>query len=207
MQESWDFKPNVVDPHTFKTTWQYMQDRNRPGQDSVFNRMLEAITYAGLAQEEYIKPDRTFILLHNESVLRIDKNKVTTDCYFGRYTVPDRDAQGNIIPGKFRAAKSWTEYPKEQVKNYLLYLIAQGEYSFNNLGPENTTLKTLLPPGADTLNPQSIITLRLTNDRNSTIKINDFLNTARATDVRTGGILNTNGPAHVVARVVEYKIK
>lgn len=207
MQEDWDFEPHVSDPHTNKTTWQFMVDRNQPGQDSVFNLMLQAIAYAGLDSTAYTQTRKTFILLHKDAVLRIDKNKVTTDCYFGRYTVPDRDANGNPIPGKMRAAKNWTEYPKEQVKNYLLYLIGEGEYSFGSISLENDTLHTLLPAGADAKNPESIMTLKVVNDRDSRIKINDFINSVRVTTVRTGGLLNTNGPAHVVDRVVEFGVK
>jgi hypothetical protein len=207
MQEDWDFEPHVSDPHTNKTVWRFMTDRNQPGQDSVFHLMLEAIAYAGLDSATYTQTGKTFILLHREAVLRIDKNKVTNDCYFGRYLVQDRDANGNPIPGKTRAARSWTEYPKEQVKNHLLYLIAQGEHSFGSVGIENDTLRTLLPEGSDPLNPQSIMTLKVVNDRDSKLKINDFLNSVRATTVRTAGLLNTNGPAHVVDRVVEFGVK
>ncbi|PSL47245.1 hypothetical protein CLV51_10290 [Chitinophaga niastensis] len=206
-QESWDFTPHVADAHTFKSTWQFMNDRNKPGQDSVFNFMLQAIAYAGIDSSEYTKQGRTYFLLHRDAVLRIDKKKVTIDCYWGKYLVPDRDSTGKIIPGKFRAAKSWDEYPKQFVKNTLLYLMADGEHTFGNIGPENDTIYALLPPGVDSLNPKSMMTLRLTNDRASTIKINDFLNSVTVTNVRTAGILNTNGPAHVVDRVVSYGVK
>ncbi|HEY1166053.1 MAG TPA: hypothetical protein VGE90_12820 [Chitinophaga sp.] len=207
MQEDWNFEPHVSDPHTNVTAWRFMMERNQPGQDSVFNLMLQGIAYAGLDSTAYTQTGKTFILLHKDAVLRIDKNKTTNDCYFGRYLVQDRDANGNPIPGKTRAAKNWTEYPKEQVKNYLLYLIAQGEHSFGSIGIENDTVRTLMPEGTDPLNPRSIMTLKIVNDRDSKLKINDFLNSVRATTVRTAGLLNTNGPAHVVDRVVEYGVK
>jgi hypothetical protein len=207
MQEDWDFQPHVSDPHTNKTAWRFMMERNLPGQDSVFNLMLQAIAYAGMDSTAYTQTGKTFILLHRDAVLRIDKNKVTNDCYFGRYLVPDRDENGNPIPGKTRAAKNWTEYPKEQVKNFLLYLIVEGEHSFGSIGLENDTVHTLLPAGVDPKNPESIMTLKVVNDRDSRIKINDFLNSVRVTTVRTGGLLNTNGPAHVIDRVVEYGVK
>jgi hypothetical protein len=207
LQEDWDFTPKVADPHTNVTAWRFMMERNLPGQDSVFNLMLEGIAYAGLDSSIYTQTGKTFILLHREAIFRISGNKVTNDCYFGRYVVPDRDSSGNPIPGKTRAAKNWTEYPKEQVRNHLLYLIAQGEYSFGSISTENDTVNTLLPPGTDPLNPQSIMVLKVVNDRDSRIRINDFLNSVRATTVRTGGLLNTNGPAHVVDRVVEFGVK
>ncbi|WP_143307603.1 hypothetical protein [Chitinophaga vietnamensis] len=207
-QESWNFKPHVADPHTFKSTWSYINDRNVPGKDSIFYLMAQAIQYAGIDSTEYTKPGRTYILLHRDAILRLDaKKKPTIDCYWGKYLVPDKDANGNVIPNKFRPAQSWQEYPKQQVKNWLLYLIAEGEYGFSKIGPENDTMHTLLPLGADTLNPASIMTIKLTNDRNSTVKLNDFLNSVTATNVRTAGILNTNGPAHVVDRIVLFTAK
>jgi hypothetical protein len=104
-------------------------------------------------------------------------------------------------------AKSWSAYTPQQVKNWLLYLIAKEEYSYDNLNAENVTLKTLLPEGADPLNPGSILTLKLSNDRDSKVRVNDFINSVRVTVGRTSGILSDNGPIHVVDRVVEYGVK
>jgi hypothetical protein len=89
----------------------------------------------------------------------------------------------------------------------LLYLIVKGEYTYENLGPENVETKTLLPEGADPLNPTSRMTFVLSNDRDSRVRINDFINSVRATAGRTSGILSDNGPIHVVDRVVEYGVK
>ncbi len=148
MQEDWDFKPHTADPHTNKTCWDFMQYRNQPGQDSVFDLMLKGIAYAGIDPSEYTKTSRTFILLHRDAILRVDASGVAfNDCYFGRYLVPDRDAQGNPIPGVMRPAKSWEEYPKATVKNFLLYLIVEGEHNFGSISTENDTVKTLLPLG------------------------------------------------------------
>ncbi|WP_315814702.1 hypothetical protein [Paraflavitalea speifideaquila] len=45
-----------------------------------------------------------------------------------------------------RPAVAWQEYSRETVKNLLLYLMIQGEYGFDNLTINNTTVTTLLPP-------------------------------------------------------------
>lgn len=187
----------TLDPHIYKSALQYLQERSKGPlkNDSVFYQMWQAIEYAELDINEYAKTGRTFLFLHNDAILRVSNNKPTNDCYFGRYLVNNKPAT------------KWQDYPKQQVKNFLLYMIAQGEYSFNNVAGNNVETKTLLPEGADPLNPKSLIYFRAVNDRNSKFRINDFPGTVRTTEVRTSNILSTNGPIHVVDRLVEYGVK
>ena len=195
MQKDTDHETSVLDPHINKTAWQYLKERsilNQP--DTIFKRMYEAIIYSGIDTAEYTQPGRTFLLLHNDAVFRT-ATPTATDCYWGRYKVGGQ------------VAKSWSQYTPQQVKNWLLYLIVKEEYSYDNLGAENVTVKTLLPEGADPLNPGSIMTLKLSNDRDSRVRINDFINSVRVTVGRTSGILSDNGPIHVVDRMVEYGVK
>jgi hypothetical protein len=195
LQKDAEHETSTLDPHINKTAWQYLKERsvlNQP--DTIFKRMYDAIIYSGIDTAEYTKPGRTFLFLHNDAVFRAAQ-ATATDCYWGRYKV------NNAV------AKSWTQYTPQQVKNWLLYLIIQDEWSYDNLGAENVELKTLLPEGADAANPRSIMTLKLSNDRDSKVRVNDFINTVRVTIGRTNGILSDNGPIHVMDRVVEYGVK
>lgn len=195
LQKDTDHETSTLDPHINKTAWQFLKERsvlNQP--DTIFKRMYEAIIYSGIDTAEYTQPGRTFIFLHNDAVFRTAQ-PTANDCYWGRYKV------NNAV------AKSWSAYTPQQVKNWLLYLIGKEEYSYHNLGSENVQFKTLLPEGADAANPGSIMTLKLSNDRDSRVRINDFLNSVRVTVGRTSGILSDNGPIHVVDRVVEYGVK
>jgi hypothetical protein len=195
LQENADHETSILDAHINKTAWQYLRERsNVSPTDTVFKRMYEAIVYSGIDTTLYTQTDKTFIFLHNDAVFRAAA-PTATDNYWGRYKVGGQ------------VAKSWSQYTPQQVKNWLLYLIVKGEYSYDNLGSENVEVKTLLPEGADPLNPGSIMTLVLSNDRDSRVQINNFVNTARFTVGRTSGILSDNGPIHVVATVVEYGIK
>jgi uncharacterized surface protein with fasciclin (FAS1) repeats len=101
----------------------------------------------------------------------------------------------------------WSDYPKEQVKNYLLYLIVQGAYSFNNLTPSNVAATTLQPLNYDPLNPNSIMTLRVNDDQNFTMRLNDFSNSVGYVSVRTSNILALNGAIQVIDRVLYYQTK
>jgi hypothetical protein len=198
-QTNWEFEPHVLDPHINKSAWQYLKERATGAlnpKDTIFKRMYEAILYAGIDSNEYAKPERTFIFLHNDAVKRISSNKLTTDCYWGYYKTPAN-----------KTANAWTDYPKEDVKNWLLYLIGEGQYSFENLGPNNDTVQTIMPLNVNPSNPESIMLLKINNDQNSRLRVNDYIGTIKYTEARTAGILSTNGPIHVVDRVVENRLQ
>jgi hypothetical protein len=195
LQENADHTTSTLDPHINKTAWQYLKERSvLSATDTIFKRMYEAIVYSGIDTALYLQTGQTFIFLHNEAVFRTATPQ-PTDNYWSRYKVNGQ------IP------KSWSAYTPQQVKNWLLYLIVKGEYSYDNIGPEVMMVKTLLPEGADAANPGSAISFSLSNDRDSRVRINDFLNSVRVTAGRTSGILSDNGPIHVVDRMVEYGVK
>jgi len=95
----------------------------------------------------------------------------------------------------------------------LLSLIVDGEFTFENVGPDPSYEKSLMPPGTDSLNPESAIVFSVINDRNSRFTINGFPGSAFPAPnlaapglaARTGGILSTNGPIHVIDRVLFYQ--
>ena len=204
LQENEDHIVSTIDPHINKTAWQFLKDRalGSVPADTIFKRMYDAVVYSGIDTIEYTTPGRTFIFLHNDAILRRTGTPATTttDSYFGKYKVNNA------------AATRWDQYPKEQVKNYLLSLIVHGEHTFENVGPDPKYEKTLLPAGKDTLNPESTIVFRVINDRDSRFRINDFPGSAVPTpnlaspgiQARTAGILSTNGPIHVIDRVLFY---
>jgi hypothetical protein len=206
LQEDTDHVTTTIDPHIYKTAWQFLKDRalGTAPDDTIFRRMYQAVVYSGIDTNEYTKPGRTFIFLHNDAVRRLSGSTVTTDCYFGKYKVG---------PSPGVAATRWEDYPQIQVKNYLLSLIAVGEHTFENVFPDPKFEKTLLPPNTDLLNPQSEITFRVINDRDSRFRINDFPGSAVPTpnlatpgiQARTAGILSTNGPVHVIDRVLFFQ--
>jgi hypothetical protein len=195
-QTDWEFSPVTLDPHVNMTAWDYLKARalGSVPADTVFRRMYDAIVYSEIDTMEYTKPGRTFIFLHNDAIRRLSSNKYTTDCYWGR------DSVGTPK----RPAVAWSEYPKDKVKNILLYLIVEGNHNFETLTPVNTVANTLLPAGANPNNPESTILLRVDNSGSYPIKINDFIGSTRVTTVRSGGYITNNGPMHVVDRIVDY---
>ncbi|TDH20084.1 hypothetical protein EXU57_21880 [Segetibacter sp. 3557_3] len=195
-QTDWEFTPVTLDPNVKMSAWDYLKSRalGSVPADTVFKRMYQGIIYSGIDTNEYNKPNRTFIFLHNDAVRRVVSNLVQPDSYFGYYRV------GSPL----RPANSWEEYPQDSVKMWLSYLIVDGVYNFDNLTPVNVEVPTLMKKGINPRNPESVINLRVENSGNYPIRINDFVGTLRATTVRSGGYVTTNGAMHVVDRIVEY---
>jgi len=204
LQEEVDHPTTTIDPHINKSAWQFIKDLalGTGVNDTIFKQMYKAIIYSGIDTNEYTKPGRTFLVMHNDAVLRKASGLTTTDCYFGKYKV-----------GAGVAATKWEDYPQLQVKNHLLSLIVQGEHTFENITPDPEYDHSLMPANTDPLNPESIITFRVINDRDSRLRINDFPGSAYPTpnlaapglQARTAGLLSTNGPVHVIDRVVFYQ--
>jgi hypothetical protein len=155
LQKDYQYKPSVLDPNINMTAKQFLLTRGSAGAngDTVFKWMQMGIEYAGIDLSEYEKPNRTYIFLHNNAVRTISSGKVSAGFFFD-YPVVVKDASGNPIKSKIdptqdslRTANAWNDYPQQLVKNYFLYLILQGDYTFENLTPTNTSIQTLLPPG------------------------------------------------------------
>jgi len=201
LQENYDRVPHTVDPKIYKSTWQYLKDRSRGANSEarIFDRMMEAIEYSGIDTNEYKKPNRTFILLNNGAV--------TGTNFWGTYKINNK------------VATKWDDYPKEFVKNYLLYLIVEGQHDHftipalqtvegNTLAPKGywnqlpvgiTSTSVFLP------NPNSIMTIKVLNSSPSNtsdypIVLNEVLN------ARTSSIQATNGSIHVIGGVLTTSI-
>ncbi|WP_127124696.1 hypothetical protein [Pseudoflavitalea rhizosphaerae] len=211
LQKDYDRTPHTLDPKLNKSAGKYLSDRATgvaAPNDTLFAWMMRGIQYAEIDLAEYEKTGKTFVFLHNDAVRRVSSNKIQPDCFFGANLV-------NGLPGQ-----KWEDYPKEFVKNYLLYLIASGvhdHYTITN--PEvNAEVSTLAPEGAFSAlpagitrhvnypfdpenNPKALIRFKVLNSSPSNtsdypIVLNDVLN------VRTSSLQATNGTVHVIDRFV-----
>jgi len=159
LQTDYNYVKHTLDPHINMTAKDFMNSRGKGGvgTDTVFKWMQLGIEYAGIDMAEYEKTGRTFIFMHNSAIRTTTGSGATlkvTGGFFFDYPIIAKDSAGNVIKSKInpaldstRPAFQWNEYSKETVKNYLLYFIINGEYGFDNLGANNTTVQTLLPAG------------------------------------------------------------
>lgn len=163
LQENYDYKKNVLDAHINKSARAYLESRGKNpviANDTIFKWMQLGLEYAGINLDEYEKPGRTFIFLGNGAIrvlptktvagVVVPSSAVPTGGMWFTFPVTLRNPDGTLkVTGGIvdtRPAITWSDYSKADVRKYFLYLIALGDFGFNNGKVENTSLQTLLPP-------------------------------------------------------------
>lgn len=166
IQKDYDYKKSSLDPHINKTAREYLIERGKNPKvpnDTIFKWMQLGLEYAEIDLAEFEKPGRTFILLKNEAIrvlptrntngVIVATSNVPTSGMWFTFGLTFKNADGTL---RLRAdgtpdvvpVKNWSDYPKADVRNYFLSLIATETYNFDNAKTENTSLPTLLPTGA-----------------------------------------------------------
>jgi hypothetical protein len=243
LQKDYKYEGSTLDPNINMSAKQFLLSRGTAGvgSDTVFKWMQLGLEYAEIDLAEFERPSRTFIFLHNSAIRTTSGSGSTfkvTGGFFFDYPIYVKDAMGNIIKSvvdpaadSVRPAVTWNDYPKQLVKDYLSYMILQGEYTFENLSVNNISVQTLMTPGA-TANPRDsklgwVVTRTTPNPdaaSASTIafsptggtgfdpegKMNlKLINSQNApinindrTDDRTAGYFATNGKVHVFDKTV-----
>ena len=167
IQKDYDYKKSALDARINKTARQYLIERGKSPivpNDTIFKWMQLGLEYAEIDLAEFDKPGRTFILLKNEAI-RVLPTRTTNGVVVATSNVPTAgmwftfglttknidgtlklkaDGTPDVVP-----VKNWSDYPKEDVRNYFLSLIATESYNFDNAKTENTSLPTLLPAGSN----------------------------------------------------------
>lgn len=132
-QDSYDYDDSEFNPNLGVSVMEYMKSK-----PEMFSSMLEAIDYADM-ENEYSNPNRTYILLTNKA-LSDDRYlpSQTIVSEVGSYFVNNKIKNPNYNPqdpttgAEYMLAKSWKEYPQEQVKNFLMYHIMIGRHTWES---------------------------------------------------------------------------
>jgi hypothetical protein len=224
-QTDYEYEHKTADPHLYKTAKQFLLDRWNGNADyaydTVFKYMKLGLDYAGIDLNEYEQKGRTFIFLHNDAikVWNKDQKKITAG-FFYSFPIIDKDVNGNPVvdpnTGNFKThpADNWTEYSKETVKNYFLYLIGEGEFNFDQLNNLNKPIQTLLPPGT-VATQESLLGYYIWNDGSKGFDIDGKFNLKilnnsdqapivinDKTNDRSAGYIADNGIVHVFGTTV-----
>lgn len=158
-QEPYDFDYDAGIPSNKvnMSTWDFIQSRS-----DLFSLLKEAIEYTGL-QSEFQQSGCTYLLPTNAAFNSEDE---TEKSYFQLHQLSYFDTE--IGEEVSYAPISMTSYPKEQVKEFLLYHIVKGLYTHTNLPAEPTWYETCA--SADTAQ----INMYILKDRNPNITFNNF---------------------------------
>ncbi|MDR7130224.1 putative surface protein with fasciclin (FAS1) repeats [Algoriphagus sp. 4150] len=123
--------------------------------------------------------NRTFLFLTNDAILRFNTNGTVNEAsYFGFNKV-----NGEVV-------SKWEDYPVEEVRGFFRYHIIVGVYSYDNLEAENIPVTTLLQTG------NNLAYIKIQNERNSKLRVNDIPLTPRFIEARSSNIQPTNGVIH-----------
>ena len=148
----------------------------------IFSLLEEAILYAGV-ENEFKQSGVTYLLPTNTAF----NSETSTDLsYFQTHQLTYIDEEtGELVS---YAPISMTAYPKEQVKEFLIYHIVKGKYTFTNLPAEPTWFETVAT--ADTAK----INMYLLKDRNPNIVFNNFDGHYKSSiKPRTSNLYNADG--------------
>ncbi|MBB6501236.1 hypothetical protein [Pedobacter cryoconitis] len=215
IQKKYDYEHKTLDPNINITARQFLENRSYESpinlNDTVFKWMRKGLEYAEIDLAAYEKQGMTFIFLHNDAVRVWDSKakKVTAGMWFDFPIVTFKPGTEEIL--STRPALKWEDYPKEDVKNYFLYLMLLGSYNFNNIRLTAVDAQTLLPPlslaskksmlgtynDGKGFDQEGKMSLRiLNNDDLAPIEINN------KTKNRSGGYVATNAIVHVYGATI-----
>ncbi|MEO6520649.1 MAG: hypothetical protein ABIN91_03165 [Mucilaginibacter sp.] len=217
-QKNYDYHPQTLDNNINVTARKFLEDRAsgtgiaNSATDTIFKYMKAGLDYAGIDLAEFEKADRTYLFMTNDAI-RVSTVKTTggittttisAGLWFDYPMVTSVNPTTGIPVTK--PATKWSDYPKEDVKNYFLYLIGQGRYNFADLNETNKPIQSLLP--ANTALSKSSMLGYFANGRGFDqaglfyLKILNNSDSApivhnNKTNDRSGGYVATNGIIHV----------
>lgn len=197
-QEDFNYDASIRDSKINMNALEFMKSR-----PDLFSSMIEAVKYANM-EEEYTKPNRTFLLLTNRA-LSDETYAPSTPGSMGSYFASNKVANPNFDPNDPNnpdkgpatlTPDSWDVYPVEQVAQFLKYHIVPEYVSYSNAKAFPTFYKSL---AYSEQNDTAFVSFHLTNDRNAYFYVNGYVG-SRKTDLkpRTSGIDCTNGVIHVM---------
>lgn len=182
-QQDSEYNKQILDIHTDMDAWEFLNiergdSLEKYPENDPFYQFKLGIAHAGL-EEEYKKSDRTYFFITNNSIVEFTEGgNVREGRLFSTYLLADGDT-----------AQTWQDYPVEQARDILLYHIFEGSWGYENLGADNTEVNTQLPG--------KTATMKLANDRNAKLWVNDFPFSARVAQARSSNLHTTNGVVHI----------
>lgn len=192
LQEKYDYDENagMYSNELNKSVWHFLNSRT-----DEFSLFIEGIKYAGL-EDRYNEPNSTYVALTNIAVTQ----------YFSNHLLPNpiHDPNDPATGPAFIPAFSLEQFPKEQIREMLLYHIVKGTWTWSNLPPVKTWYDT--NAAADTAKVNMYL---MKNERSPTIGFNDFTSHHQpAVRPRSSNLKANNGSyVHAVDSYLDYPTK
>lgn len=173
----YDYDSGIANRNMGMNTLDFIESRS-----DIFSLLYEAIVYAGV-EENYKQSDVTYILPTNTAF------NSTTAADLSYFQTHQLDYYDEILDEMVAyAPMNMTVYPKEQVREFLLYHTVKGKYNTDNMPAESTWYNSCAV--ADTAK----VNLYILKDRNPNAVFNNFTGHYKATiKPRTANLISNEG--------------
>lgn len=173
-----DYEAGIPDNNVHMSTYDFILSR-----PDLFSVLADAIEYAEM-EDYYHMENSTYLLLTNSA---FNSETATDLSYFQTHQIPDGEVDEITGEPTTFAPSSMRAYPKEQVREFLLYHIVKGKYTHTNLPASPTWYDTYAD--ADTAK----VNMYIYKDRNPNTTFNNFDGHYKASiKPRTGNLYSTD---------------
>jgi uncharacterized surface protein with fasciclin (FAS1) repeats len=194
LQKNYKYETSYFQSNTNKSVLDFMASRR-----DLFTSMLEAIDYVNEdaafsdVKQSFQSQGNTFFLLTDAAITGLPSSTgaVISTSYFGVNKVDDDN--NPLTPTV--AASSWRQFPREQVAYFLRYHIVKGRKDFANLSSTPAWFDTF---AISPTNDSAKVRIYMTNDREGSIRINEYVGGPAFVGTRTPNLFATNGVIHVL---------
>ncbi len=194
LQENYKYDSSTFDPKVDKTVLEYMKS-----DPALFSSMLEAIKWAEM-EEEYNKPNRTYILLTNRALMDEEylptNPKIPLGSYFACNKISNpvynpldvNTGPATIVPD------NWKAYPKEKVKAFLKYHIMLGLNTWKSAPSTQEWFRTAAY--VEGLGDSCLICFSVRYDRTTPMGFNNYSATINTSTFSNGPRRGTTNPKY-----------
>jgi uncharacterized surface protein with fasciclin (FAS1) repeats len=192
-QEPYDFdaEKGLYDNQLKMTAWEFMKSRQ-----DIFSDLLDAISYSGVDTALFNQSNSTLLLVTNQG---LTSTTSSNQSYWYQNRIEDPENPENTV-----MPFSWDVYPKEQIKQFILYHIIKGAYSYNELSAATQGAISFFPTHSTLSN--GYVALQMKKEGALSIYFNNFPSHYKVDmKARTNNLQVPNGTyIHVLNNWLDY---
>jgi hypothetical protein len=190
LQQEYDYdaQKGTYDNQLKMSGWKFIKSRA-----DLFSQLIDAVEYAEVDSTIFDRPNQTLLLVSNAGLA------TATDSYWARNKLDlDGDGVDETMP------LSWDVYPKEQVRDLILYHIVKGAWSYYELTDATAGALTFFP--THSTRADGYVALQMKREGALSIYFNNFESHYTLNlKARTNNLQVPNGAyIHVMDKYLDY---
>lgn len=190
LQQGYDYdaEKGIYDNQLKMSAWEFIESRT-----DLFSQLIDAVEYAEIDPAVFNRPGQTLLLVTNTGLT------TATDSYWARNKL---DVDGDGIAETMPA--SWDVYPKEQIRDLILYHIVKGAWSYYELTDTTQGSMTFFP--TNSTQADGYVAIQMKKEGALSIYFNNFTSHYTANlKARTPNLQVANGTyIHVMDKYLAY---